>query len=70
MARRIPATIISGFLGAGKTTSILRFADWLTARGLKVGLITNDQGAGLVDSAIGMPPPSQLSSPKEEAAVR
>lgn len=44
--------MIGGFLGAGKTTSILRFAEWLTARGLKVGLVTNDQGGGLVDTAL------------------
>ncbi len=51
--------MVGGFLGAGKTTSILRFAHWLTARGLRVGLVTNDQGGGLVDTALagahGMP---------------
>jgi len=45
--------MIGGFLGAGKTTSIQQFARHLDAQGLKVGLITNDQGAGLVDSALG-----------------
>lgn len=45
--------MIGGFLGAGKTTMIQRFARHLDARGMRVGLITNDQGAGLVDSAIG-----------------
>jgi Ni2+-binding GTPase involved in maturation of urease and hydrogenase len=44
--------MIGGFLGAGKTTSILRFARWLTDRGLRVGLVTNDQGGGLVDTAV------------------
>jgi G3E family GTPase len=44
--------MIGGFLGAGKTTSILRFAEWLAARGLKAGLVTNDQGGGLVDTAL------------------
>ena len=44
--------MIGGFLGAGKTTSILRLAEWLTARGLRVGLVTNDQGGGLVDTAL------------------
>jgi Ni2+-binding GTPase involved in maturation of urease and hydrogenase len=42
-----------GFLGAGKTTLINRFAGWLTERGHRVGLITNDQGQGLVDTALG-----------------
>jgi len=44
--------MIGGFLGAGKTTSILKFAQWLTERGLRVGLVTNDQGGSLVDTAL------------------
>ena len=44
--------MIGGFLGAGKTTSILTFAKWLTDRGLKVGLVTNDQGGSLVDTTL------------------
>ncbi len=44
--------MIGGFLGAGKTTSILQFARHLSAQGFRVGLITNDQGAGLVDTAV------------------
>lgn len=42
--------MIGGFLGAGKTTSVLKLAQHLDARGLKVGLITNDQGQRLVDT--------------------
>ena len=34
--------MIGGFLGAGKTTSVARLAQHLTAQSLKVGLITND----------------------------
>jgi len=46
--------MIGGFLGAGKTTSIRAFANFLSEKKkLRVGLITNDQGAGLVDSALG-----------------
>ena len=44
--------MIGGFLGAGKTTSVARLAQHLTAQGLKVGLITNDQGSELVDTAM------------------
>lgn len=44
--------MIGGFLGAGKTTSILSAAEWFTARGLRVGLVTNDQAGGLVDTAL------------------
>lgn len=44
--------MVGGFLGAGKTTALLRLAAWLTARGRRVGLITNDQSVGLVDTAM------------------
>jgi len=43
--------MIGGFLGAGKTTALCRLAEHLTGRGLRVGLITNDQSTGLVDTA-------------------
>ncbi|MDR3405467.1 MAG: GTP-binding protein [Chthoniobacter sp.] len=42
--------MIGGFLGAGKTTAVAKLAQRLTERGLKVGLITNDQGRELVDT--------------------
>lgn len=44
--------MIGGFLGAGKTTALLRLAEYLTSRGRRVGLITNDQSSGLVDTAL------------------
>lgn len=42
--------MIGGFLGAGKSTSVGRLARYLTDQGKTVGLITNDQGSGLVDT--------------------
>ncbi len=44
--------MIGGFLGAGKTTAILQLARHLSAAGKRVGLITNDQSVGLVDTAL------------------
>src|SRR5262245_28707056 len=44
--------MIGGFLGAGKTTAVARLARHLADRGLRVGLITNDQGSELVDTAM------------------
>jgi len=44
--------MIGGFLGAGKTTAVAGLAQWLTEKGLRVGLITNDQGAQLVDTVM------------------
>ncbi len=43
--------MVGGFLGAGKTTAIARLARWYMGRGQKVGLVTNDQAQGLVDTA-------------------
>ena len=45
--------MIGGFLGAGKTTAVARFAQRLTDEGKRVGLISNDQSRGLVDTAKG-----------------
>lgn len=42
---------LGGFLGAGKTTLIGTLSRRFQERGLRVGLITNDQGQGLLDTA-------------------
>jgi len=42
--------MIGGFLGAGKTTTIARLAQHFTEQGLRIGLVTNDQAYGLVDT--------------------
>jgi G3E family GTPase len=44
--------LVGGFLAAGKTTMLNALAGHLTERGFQVGLITNDQAADLVDTAI------------------
>lgn len=42
--------LLGGFLGAGKTTTIARLARHYRERGLRVGIVTNDQAADLVDT--------------------
>jgi Ni2+-binding GTPase involved in maturation of urease and hydrogenase len=42
--------LAGGFLGAGKTTLLLRAARLLHERGLRAAIVTNDQGASLVDT--------------------
>lgn len=42
--------VVGGFLGAGKTTALVRLAKSFHDEGRRVGLITNDQAAGLVDT--------------------
>ena len=51
--RRTRLIMTGGFLGAGKTTLLLRLGQWLTDRDLRVGLVTNDQAGGLVDTSLG-----------------
>jgi len=42
--------LVGGFLGAGKTTLILRTARLLHERGLRPAIVTNDQAGSLVDT--------------------
>src|SRR5438874_11678143 len=42
--------MVGGFLGAGKTTALARLARMYQARGLRVGVVTNDQAHDLVDT--------------------
>jgi Ni2+-binding GTPase involved in maturation of urease and hydrogenase len=43
-------TMVGGFLGAGKTTTLARLARHYIGQGLRVGLVTNDQAQDLVDT--------------------
>lgn len=43
--------VVGGFLGAGKTTALLRLAEHYRSEGRRVGVIANDQAEGLVDTA-------------------
>lgn len=51
--------MLTGFLGSGKTTAIQHACAALMQKGLRVGVITNDQGVNLVDGnlfeSIGIP---------------
>ncbi|MDD5409472.1 MAG: GTP-binding protein [Candidatus Omnitrophica bacterium] len=48
--KKIKFILVGGFLGAGKTTALCRLARYFTDKGLRVGLITNDQANNLVDT--------------------
>ncbi len=48
--KKIKFVLVGGFLGAGKTTLIGALAKLYAARGKRVGIITNDQADGLVDT--------------------
>jgi Ni2+-binding GTPase involved in maturation of urease and hydrogenase len=51
-AGRARYVMIGGFLGAGKTTAVAALARHLGSRGLRCGLIANDQSTGLVDTKL------------------
>ncbi len=45
----IKIDLITGFLGAGKTTFMKRYAEFLINRGMRLGILENDYGAVNVD---------------------
>ena len=49
--KRLRFVMVGGFLGAGKTTTIGRLARHYQERGQRVGVVTNDQAADLVDTS-------------------
>lgn len=49
---QVQLIVVAGFLGSGKTTLIMQAAQHLQRRGLRVGVITNDQAGDLVDTAM------------------
>jgi Ni2+-binding GTPase involved in maturation of urease and hydrogenase len=49
---RAQYVMIGGFLGAGKTTAMVRLGQHIAESGRRVGLITNDQSSGLADTRI------------------
>jgi G3E family GTPase len=48
----VRVVLANGFLGAGKTSSLLALARELLNRGLRVGFVTNDQATELADTAL------------------
>ncbi|MCD7833005.1 MAG: GTP-binding protein [Lachnospiraceae bacterium] len=45
----IKIDLITGFLGAGKTTFLKKYADFLIRKGMNIGILENDYGAVNVD---------------------
>lgn len=51
-SRRVPALVLSGFLGSGKTTIVRRLLTDAQARGIRVALISNELGELGIDRAL------------------
>jgi G3E family GTPase len=49
---RVRVVVVGGFLGAGKTTALVSLARSLEATGTRCAVVLNDQGEGLVDTAL------------------
>ncbi len=52
MSRRIPALVVSGFLGSGKTTLVRRLLADAQANGVRVALVSNEFGELGIDAAL------------------
>lgn len=51
--KKVKILLLSGFLGAGKTTTALRLISHLESKGLSAVYIANDQGSLLIDTGMG-----------------
>ena len=52
MADRIPALVVSGFLGSGKTTLVRQLLSEAQSRGLKMAVVSNEFGELGIDQAL------------------
>ena len=57
---------VGGFLGSGKTTALGALAKQIVAKGLRLGIITNDQSGNLADTLIVRQMLVELNVPVEE----
>ncbi len=64
--KQVKLIFVGGFLGSGKTTALAAIARKLIHRGMKVGIITNDQSGNLVDTVIVRQMLDELEVPVEE----
>jgi G3E family GTPase len=66
VSKPVKLIFVGGFLGSGKTTALAALARELIRRGMKVGIITNDQSENLVDTVIVRQMLSELGVPVQE----
>ncbi len=66
VAHPVKLIFVGGFLGSGKTTALGYMARDLIRKGMRVGIITNDQSANLADTLIVQQMLEELGVPIEE----
>ncbi len=65
-AKPVKLTFVGGFLGSGKTTALGVLARDIIRRGMRVGIVTNDQSGNLADTVIVRQMLAELNVPIEE----
>jgi G3E family GTPase len=66
VAKQVKLIFVGGFLGSGKTTAIGALARGIIQKGLRVGIVTNDQSGNLADTVIVQQMLAKLNVPVEE----
>jgi G3E family GTPase len=66
VAKPVKLIFVGGFLGSGKTTALGALARDIIRKGLRVGIVTNDQSGNLADTVIVQQMLAALNVPVEE----
>ena len=66
VAKPVKLIFVGGFLGSGKTTALGALARDIIRKGLRVGIVTNDQSGNLADTVIVQQMLAELNVPVEE----
>jgi len=67
--RPVKLIFVGGFLGSGKTTALGILAREIIRKGMRVGIVTNDQSANLADTVIVQQMLEELGVPIEEVVA-
>jgi G3E family GTPase len=69
VAKPVKLIFVGGFLGSGKTTALGALARDIIRKGLRVGIVTNDQSGNLADTVIVQQMLTELNVPVEEVVA-
>lgn len=66
VAKPVRLIFVGGFLGSGKTTALAVLARDIIRKGLRVGIVTNDQSSNLADTVVVQQMLAELKVPVQE----